>query len=179
METILNQIYFEKYKKKFDKLIYLTIFREIISLYISSQFEMYGNFYKNNRSNDISILNHLNKNLDSYLGYCEKWLKEFFKKSNIDIKKIRKNKFLLKETKKNAFYFCSINEIDKLYKIIGERFLLSQDSLVDYNVSNKKEYAKKYNSIKKQFFHQQKNSIHKIKRKFKFLKRLEQALKIN
>ena len=179
LETILNQIYFEKYKKKFDKLIYLTVFREIISLYISSQFEIYGNFFTHKKSSSIFIFKKMKKNLYSYLDYCESWLKNYFKIFNINIESIKNNKFILKQTKKNIFYFCTTNEINELYTIILNKHSLRKQYFKNYNVSAKKEYAKKYDLFKLKFLDKYKKSSNKIKKKFQLIQRIEKYLELS
>ena len=179
LETNLNQMYFERYKKKFDKLIYLTVFREIISLYISSQFEIYGNFFTHKKSSNIFIFNKMKKNLYSYLDYCEKWLKNYFKIFNINIKSIKNDKFILKQTKKNIFYFCTTDEINELYTILLNKYSLEKKFFKNYNVSIKKEYAKKYNLFKLKFLNKYKNSSTIIKKNFQLIQRIEKYLKLN
>lgn len=179
LETVLNQIYFEKYKKKFNKLIYLTVFREIISLYISSQFEMYGNYFTYKKSSNIFIFSKMKKNLYSYLDYCEEWLKNYFKIFNINIKSIKNNKFILKQTKKNVFYFCTTNEINELYLTLLNKHSLRKKNFKNYNVSAKKEYAKKYDLFKLKFLDEYKNSSNKIKKKFKLIQKIEKYLKLS
>ena len=138
-----------------------------------------GNYkmFEAKKYNNKDILNFCNKRFYKYKLYYNKYIKNYYKRFNLDLDNFEKfeNGFVYK-IYNCTFYIISFKNLENFIKeLLEKEYQIKNPVLQNDNLSIDKSYYQKYNFIKKKFVSNKKYSVEK---KFREIIKLESFLNI-
>lgn len=171
-------IQFKKFKSDKNPKVYVSIFRDHKSSFVSRIFQGHYQMFKTKNYNNTDILNFCNNRFHKFKLSYNKFIRDYYKKFNLrlrDFKKIE-NGFMY-EFNNCTFYIASFKNLESFIKeVLEKEYKIKNSELQNDNLSLNKSYYQQYNFVKKNFLSNKKYSI---ENKFRNIIDLEKFLNIS
>lgn len=168
---------FKKFEISKNDKVYVSIFRDHRTAFVSSMFQGNYKMFEAKKYNYRDILNFCNKRFYKYKLNYNKYIKNYYKRFNLDLDNFEKfeNGFVYK-IYNCTFYIISFKNLENFIKeLLEKEYQIKNPVLQNDNLSIDKSYYQKYNFIKKKFVSNKKYSVEK---KFREIIKLESFLNI-
>ena len=171
-------IQFKKFQSDKNPKVYVSIFRDHKSSFVSRIFQGNYQMFKAKNYNNTDILNFCNNSFHKFKLSYNKFIRDYYKRFNLrlrDFKKIE-NGFMY-EFNNCTFYIASFKNLESFIKeVLEKEYQIKNSELQNDNLSLNKSYYQQYNFVKKNFLSNKKYSI---ENKFRYIIDLEKFLNIS
>ncbi len=172
-----TKIQFKKFQSGKNPKVYVSIFRDHRTAFISSIFQGNYKMFEAKKYNNRDILNFCNERFFNFKLSYNKYIKNYYKKFNLELDNFEKleNSFVYK-INNCAFYIASFENLQNFIKeLFGKEYQIMNPVLQNDNLSINKSYYRQYNFVKKKFIIKNKYPVEK---KFREIIKLENFLNI-